>query len=63
MRQTVETAEQDARALEIAEHVAALLGELNALQPGSVHAMAGRITGPGLEIRNIGGTWTVRTDR
>ena len=63
MRQTVHTAEQDARALAIAEQVAALLGELDTLQPGSVHAMAGRISGPGLEIRSIAGTWTVRTDR
>ncbi|WP_331760694.1 hypothetical protein [Streptomyces anulatus] len=63
MRQTAGTAEQDARALAIAEQVAALLGELDALQPGSVHAMAGRISGPGLELRNVSGTWTVRTDR
>ncbi|MCX5166374.1 hypothetical protein OOK39_46015 [Streptomyces sp. NBC_00264] len=63
MRQTVETAEQHQRVLVIAEQLATLLGELDALQPGSVHATAGRITGPGLEIRNSGGKWTVRTDR
>jgi hypothetical protein len=63
MRQTVETAEGGEQAFAIAEQVAALLEQLDALQPGSVRAGAGRISGPGLEIRNIAGQWTVRADR
>ncbi|MFG2334889.1 hypothetical protein ACGFMM_35530 [Streptomyces sp. NPDC048604] len=63
MRQTPETAKEREQALAIAEQVANLLGQLDALQPGSVRAGAGRISGPGLEIRDSGGQWIVRADR
>ncbi|MFF6975986.1 MULTISPECIES: hypothetical protein [Streptomyces] len=64
MRQTMPSADENARALELATQVAALLEQLDALQPGSVQAGPGRISGPGLEIRrNFEGGWTVRTDR
>ncbi|TJZ41207.1 hypothetical protein FCH28_37610 [Streptomyces piniterrae] len=64
MRQTTQTGNNEARALELAEQVAALLDQLDELQPGSVQAGPGRISGPGLEIRRSPtGTWTVRTDR
>ncbi|WP_098899407.1 hypothetical protein [Streptomyces sp. st77] len=64
MRQTMSTAEENVKALEIAEQIAALLGELDSLQPGSVHAGPGRISGPGVEIhRNPDGAWAARTGR
>ncbi|MZG04155.1 hypothetical protein G3M53_91595 [Streptomyces sp. SID7982] len=64
MRQTTSTADENAKALEIAEQIAALLGELDSLQPGSVHAGPGRISGPGVEIRrDPNGTWAARTGR
>ncbi|MGP9023206.1 hypothetical protein ACT1U9_32980 (plasmid) [Streptomyces sp. BR1] len=64
MRQTMPSDDEKARAQEIAEQIAALLGELDALQPGSVHAGPGSISGPGLEIRpNFEGGWEVRTSR
>lgn len=64
MRQTMPTADENAKALELAVKVAALLEELDALQPGSVQAGPGRISGPGLEIRrDFEGGWTVRTGR
>ncbi|WP_018534230.1 MULTISPECIES: hypothetical protein [unclassified Streptomyces] len=64
MRQTMPTGDEKARALEIAEQIAALLGELDALQPGSVQAGPGSISGPGLQIRpDFEGGWEVRPDR
>ncbi|MEV0693032.1 hypothetical protein [Streptomyces sp. NPDC050388] len=64
MRQTMPTADDNARALELAGQVAALLDQLDAMRPGSVQAGPGRISGPGLEIRRgLDGAWTVRTDR
>ncbi|MGD6765950.1 hypothetical protein ACOKM5_44215 [Streptomyces sp. BH097] len=61
MRQTMPTGDEQARAQEIAEQVAALLGELSALHPGAVH---GSITAPGMEIRpDYEGGWEVRASR
>jgi hypothetical protein len=60
VRQTNETTGEREHALAIAERVADLLGELDALQPGSVRAAAGRIYGPGVEILNVGGEWIAR---
>lgn len=63
MRQTPETPEEQEQTLALAEQVAALLEQLDAFQPGSVRAAAGRIAGPGLEIRNVSGRWTVSVQR
>ncbi|WP_331764882.1 hypothetical protein [Streptomyces sp. NBC_01238] len=64
MRQTMPTADENAKALELAAQVAALLQELDALQPGSVQAGPGRISGPGVEIRKgLDGTWAARAGR
>ena len=64
MRQTMPASNENARALELARQVAALLGRLDALQPGSVQAGPGRISGPGLEIRRgLDGQWTALTAR
>ncbi|MEV7595500.1 hypothetical protein AB0O42_35075 [Streptomyces sp. NPDC089922] len=63
MRQTMPTSNEDARALDLATKVADLLEQLDALQPGSVQAGPGRISGPGLEIHQGPDGWTVRTSR
>ncbi|MFF4249497.1 hypothetical protein ACFYY2_34285 [Streptomyces sp. NPDC001822] len=64
MRQTMPTADENAKALEIAARVAALLQELDALQPGGVQVGPGRISGPGVEIRrSFDGGWTARPGR
>ncbi|MFE7268527.1 hypothetical protein ACFU9B_42260 [Streptomyces sp. NPDC057592] len=64
MRQTMPTGDENARALELAQQIAALLDRLDAVQPGSVQAGPGRISGPGLEIRRgSDGRWTARTAR
>ncbi|OEJ20854.1 hypothetical protein AR457_41760 (plasmid) [Streptomyces agglomeratus] len=58
------TADENAHALELATQVAALLDQLDALQPGSVRVGPGRISGPGLEIhRSLDGPWSVRAAR
>ncbi|MGW0172061.1 hypothetical protein ACWDWT_43965 [Streptomyces sp. NPDC003343] len=60
MRAQMPTPAEEARALEIAEKVAALLTELDTIDPGRTAANAGRITGPGVEIRKGSGGWSAR---
>lgn len=62
MRQQMPTPAEKARALEIAEQVAALLNELESIEPGSVRANAGRISGFTVEIRQGSAEgWSART--
>ncbi|MFE4539701.1 hypothetical protein ACFRKB_32325 [Streptomyces scopuliridis] len=61
MRQAMPSDDETARTQEIAEQIAALLGELGTLHPGAVH---GSITAPGLEIGpDYQGGWEVRASR
>lgn len=51
----------EARALEIAEQVAALLNKMRELAPAAVGVGPGRISGPGVEIRLTPNGFYVRT--
>lgn len=56
-----ELADMQRRAQQIGAKIAALMGELEALYPGSTTAHAGQITGAGIAIRSIGGRWQLDT--
>lgn len=49
--------DKEQKAFALAEEIAELMTQLDAVEPGSVRAMAGRVTGLGVEIRNVGGRW------
>lgn len=49
------------RALELAARIAELLNEMDRISPGMTAIGAGRISGPGLEIRRVAGEFTVRS--
>lgn len=58
---TEEVRDEQERALVLARQIADLLNEMDRIDPGRTAIGAGRITGPELEIRRIGGVFTVRS--
>lgn len=49
------------RALEIATQIAELLNEMDEVDPGRTTIAAGRIVGPGVEVRRIADRFTARS--
>lgn len=49
------------QARELAARIAELLNEMDRIVPGMTAIGAGRISGPGLEIRRVAGTFAVRS--
>lgn len=55
-----EIRDAEERARELADRIAELLNEMDSIAPGMTAIGAGRISGPGVEIRRFGGTFGVR---